>query len=62
MGYIKEPKGVDFTVINKEMTEEEKIKLSAYILKRKLEIKEMHKRIKTSTSKHKNTVMPDKEN
>lgn len=62
MGYIKEPKGVDFSVINKDMTEEEKVKLSSFISKRKQEIKEIHKRIKTSTSKHKNTVMPDKEN
>lgn len=52
MGYIKEPKGVDFTVLDKEMTEEEKKRLSAFIAKRKQEIGELHKRIKPSTSKH----------
>ena len=35
MGYIKEPKGVDFAVINREMTTEEKRKLSKFIVNRK---------------------------
>ena len=38
MGYIKEPNGVDFTVINREMTKKEKKRLSEYISKRKQEI------------------------
>lgn len=56
MGYIKEPKGVDFTVLDKEMTEVEKKNLSAYIEKRKHEIAEIHKRIKPSALKHKKRV------
>lgn len=62
MGYIKEPKGIDFTVIDKEMTEDEKVKLSAYISKRKLEIKEIHQKIKTSVSKNRKTVKSEKQN
>ena len=38
MGFIKEPKGVEFTVINREMTQDEKRKLSEFIAKRKKEI------------------------
>jgi hypothetical protein len=59
MGYIKEPKGVDFTVLDKEMTVDEKKKLSAFIAKRKQEIGEMHKRIKPSTLKHKKELNSD---
>ena len=44
MGYIKEPKDVDFTVINREMTQEEKKKLSEFIAKRKREISEIRKK------------------
>ena len=39
MGYIREPEGVDFEVINKKMTPEEKLFLSQFIAKRKEEIK-----------------------
>jgi hypothetical protein len=59
MGYIKEPKGVDFTVLDKEMNEDEKKRLSVFIAKRKLEIGDMHKRIKPSTSKHKKALNSD---
>ena len=41
MGYIREPEGVDFEVINKKMTPEEKIFLSEFIAKRKEEIKRL---------------------
>jgi hypothetical protein len=44
MGYIKEPKGVDFTVINREMTQDEKKKLSDFIAKRKMEISKIRKK------------------
>lgn len=46
MGYIKEPKGINFTMINREMTEEERKRLSEYIAKRKIEIKKTQKRKK----------------
>lgn len=46
MGYVKEPKGVDFTVINREMTTDEKRKLSKFITNRKKEI------AKIRTKKH----------
>jgi hypothetical protein len=59
MGYIKEPKSIDFTVLDKEMTEDEKKKLSAYIVSRKHEISEMHKKIKTSGLKTKKALNPD---
>lgn len=59
MGYIKEPKGIDFTVLDKEMTEDEKKKLSAYITKRKQEIGEMRKRIKPSATNHKKATNSD---
>ncbi len=39
MEHIKELKGIDFTVINREMSEGEKRQLSEYIKKRKKEIR-----------------------
>ena len=35
MGHIKEPKGIDFEVINREMTEEERQRVSEFIKTRK---------------------------
>ena len=48
MGYIKEPKGVDFTVVNRDMTKEERQKLSKFIAKRKKEIAETQTKKQTS--------------
>lgn len=59
MGYIKEPKGIDFTVIDHTLTEEERKKLSAYIEKRKLEIVGMRKKTKLSTLNHKKELNLD---
>ena len=39
MGYIKEPKGVDFVIQSKPLTDKQEKKLSEFIAKRKLEIK-----------------------
>ena len=44
MGFIREPKGVDFTVINREMTAEERKALSAFIVQEKLRIAKLKKR------------------
>ena len=35
MGYIKEPKGVDFTVINKGLSDEERCAITEFIEKYK---------------------------
>ena len=45
MGLIREPKNVDFTVIDKPWTEEERRELSAYIKMRKDKQKKRVKRI-----------------
>ncbi len=39
MGFIKEPKGVDFVIEGKPLTKDQEKKLSSFIAKRKLEIK-----------------------
>ncbi|MCF8361061.1 MAG: hypothetical protein K9G70_00415 [Prolixibacteraceae bacterium] len=39
MGYIKEPKGVDFVIQSRPLTEKEEKELSKFIAKRKIEIK-----------------------
>ena len=39
MGLIIEPEGVDFTINSKPLTEKEQSDLSAYIIKRKQEIR-----------------------
>jgi hypothetical protein len=43
MGIIREPKGVDFTVVPWEMTEEERAKVSAFITREKLRIAKAEK-------------------
>ena len=35
MGYIKEPKGIDFTVINKGLSDKERFKITEFIQKYK---------------------------
>ena len=45
MGLIREPKNVDFTVLDKPWTEEERRELSAYIKMRKDKLKKRVKRI-----------------
>ena len=40
MGHIKEPKGVDFLIESKPLTDEERKKISAFIKARKKELKE----------------------
>lgn len=40
MGYIKEPKGVDFLIQSPPLTDKERKELSEFITKRKLESKE----------------------
>lgn len=40
MGYIKEPKGVDFLIQSPPLTDKERKELSEFIAKRKLESKE----------------------
>ena len=46
MGFIKEPKNVDFTVLDKPWTEEERRELSAYI---KVQKEQQKKRVKKIT-------------
>jgi len=45
MGLIREPKNVDFTVIDKPWTDEERKEFSAYIKMRKEQLKKRVKRI-----------------
>ncbi|MEI7423350.1 MAG: hypothetical protein WCK18_14695 [Prolixibacteraceae bacterium] len=45
MGLIREPKNVDFTVLDKPWTEEERRELSAYIKMRKEQQKKRVKKI-----------------
>jgi hypothetical protein len=47
MGLIREPKNVDFTIIDKPWTDEERKEFSAYIKMRK---EQQKKRIKRNTS------------
>ena len=51
MGFIREPEGVDFTVIPWEMTDEERKQVSAYIAKRKLEVAKILKRREAAAAK-----------
>ena len=44
MGLIKEPEGIDFVIQSKPLTEKQEKELSAYISKRKLEIKKKSKK------------------
>jgi hypothetical protein len=44
MGIVKEPEGVDFVIQSKPLTEKQQKELSAYIAKRKLEIKKRRKK------------------
>lgn len=44
MGLIREPKGVDFFVINRELTSEKREALSANIAKEKLRMAKLKKR------------------
>jgi len=46
MGLIKEPKNVDFTVLDKPWTDEERKEFSAYIKLRKEQQKKLIKRSK----------------
>ena len=52
MGLIREPKNVDFYVIDKAWTEEETKEFSAFIKKRK---EELHKRTSKTRAKIKST-------
>lgn len=44
MGLIKEPEGIDFVIQSKPLTEKQERELSAFITKRKLEIKNRTKK------------------
>lgn len=44
MGFIKEPEGVDFVIQSKPLTAKKEKELSAFIAKRKLEIKKESKK------------------
>ncbi|MCX6238940.1 MAG: hypothetical protein NTY07_15485 [Bacteroidia bacterium] len=44
MGLIKEPEGVDFVIQSKPLTEKQERELSAFIAKRKIEIKKLAKK------------------
>ncbi len=44
MGFIREPEGVDFVIQSKPLTKKQEKELSAYIAKRKLEIKNQTKK------------------
>jgi hypothetical protein len=44
MGIVKEPEGVDFVIQSKPLTKKQQKELSAYIAKRKLEIKKRRKK------------------
>lgn len=44
MGFVREPEGVDFVIQSKALTEKQEKELSAFIAKRKLEIKKKSKK------------------
>jgi dsDNA-binding SOS-regulon protein len=44
MGFIREPKGVDFVIQSKPLTEKQEKELSEFIAKRKLEIEKILKK------------------
>ena len=50
MGFIREPEGVDIVIQSKPLTEKQEKELSAFIAKRKLEIKKLSK--KSTTTQH----------
>lgn len=51
MGLIREPKGVDFFIQGNTLTETQENEISAFIAKRKLEIKQLaNKKKKTKQS------------
>ena len=57
MGYIRETKGVDFIIESKPLTEEERKKISEFILKDKAKLTNRKKLSRTSkTPKKKETV------
>lgn len=51
MGFIREPKGVDFFVINRDLTPEERAEVSAYIAKEKLRTAKLQKRREARAAK-----------
>jgi len=51
MGLIREPKNVDFTVIDKPWTEKERKEFSAFIKLRKEQRKKRNKRTTTTSRK-----------
>lgn len=51
MGLIREPKNVDFTVLDKKWTEEERKEFSAFIKLRKEQQKKRKSRIQKATRK-----------
>ena len=51
MGFIREPEGVDFTVIPWEMTDEERKQVSAYIAKEKVRMAKLKKRREAAAAK-----------
>jgi len=53
MGLIREPKNVDFYVLDKDWTDEERKEVSAFI---KLRKEQMKKRSSRTTSKRENKV------
>ena len=56
MGLIKEPKNVDFTVLDKPWTEEELKEFSAYIKKRKEQRKKRLSKTATTTATPKKVI------
>lgn len=51
MGLIREPKNVDFTVLDKPWTEEERKEFSAFIKLRKEQRKRSLRKVKTTNGK-----------
>ncbi len=51
MGLIREPKNVDFTVLDKPWTEEERKEFSAFIKLRKEQRSRRLRKVKTTTGK-----------
>ena len=47
MGFIREPKGVDFVIQSKPLTKKQEQELSDFIAKRKLEIKNTFRKDKS---------------
>jgi hypothetical protein len=51
MSLIRGPKGVDFTVINREMSADERIALSAFIVQEKIRIAKLKQRREKAAAK-----------